>query len=293
MIHINDIQVILVLYKQKLEDSKSYISLKKVFNKQGDQLHLYIYDNSPTIDGAGGRIENPSNIKIEYVHDATNPGVSKAYNMGAQYALNTNKKWLLLLDQDSEFDRSIFDEFSAATVKYPENYLFAPLLKSGDHYISPCNYYLNKGFATKRKRVGELKNKFKSILNSGIFVEVSTFFKVGGYDENVPLYFSDFVFFKRYNKLFDSFVVLNSTIHHDLSDMSTNTYSNSLRTFDLFSEGARQASSGLLDYLKYSLVIGGRALVLSARYRSFKFIVILIRNYFSMKEYVSETNDAK
>lgn len=289
MSQIHDIQVILVLYKQKIENSKSYISLKRICN--GQELDLYIYDNSPSPSTYEIADKSVSNIKIEYVHDPSNPGVSKAYNQGALHALNNGKKWLLLLDQDSELDKNIFNEFITEQRKYCDTFLFVPLLKSGEHYISPCKYYLNKGFTTKKKRVGLLNNKFKSILNSGIFIKVTTFFEIGGYDENVPLYFSDFIFFKKYTKIYDSFVVLDSTINHELSDMSNKTLSNSIRTFSLFCDGARQATLGIFDYLKYSIIITGRALVLIVRHKNLTFIGVLIKGFFFKKKISKIANE--
>ena len=279
----HDIQIILVLYKQNLAESKSFISIKSFSDKLEEELHLFVYDNSPTPQKGHLDSINTPNLTLEYFHDIHNSGVSKAYNMGAQYAKNNSRKWLLLLDQDSIFDQSLFREFVANKKLHNDIYLFVPLLKSGEHYISPCKYYLNKGFATKKKITGKTRNKFKSILNSGIFIEITTFFKLGGYDENVPLYFSDFVFFNRYRKQFDSFVVLDSTINHDLSDMSTHTLSNSIRTFTLFCEGAKQASGNLWDFCKYWIVVSGRALILSIRYRNPIFFIKLIRIFCGRK----------
>ena len=42
-------------------------------------------------------------FRIHYISDPTNPGVSKAYNVGFELARQLNKKWLLLLDQDTVF----------------------------------------------------------------------------------------------------------------------------------------------------------------------------------------------
>ena len=82
---------VIVLYKCKLENSKSYQSLL-----QNNEETIFVYDNSPISQEVHG--EN-----IVYIHDSQNGGLSVAYNKAAQYARCNRFDWLLLLDQDTTF----------------------------------------------------------------------------------------------------------------------------------------------------------------------------------------------
>ena len=65
---------VIVLYKCKLEDSKSYQSLLR-----DKDITIFAYDNSPT----------PQEVNVKnviYVHDSQNSGLGVAYNKAAQYA---------------------------------------------------------------------------------------------------------------------------------------------------------------------------------------------------------------
>ena len=80
---------VIVLYKCKLEDSKSYQSLLR-----DKDITIFAYDNSPT----------PQEVNVKnviYVHDSQNSGLGVAYNKAAQYAKCEHFEWLLLLDQET------------------------------------------------------------------------------------------------------------------------------------------------------------------------------------------------
>ncbi len=97
----DQIQFVIVLYNVDIEESETFQSFVMPLLKFG--CSLFIYDNSP--------IRQTSKIladtkEIVYVHDAHNSGLSKAYNVAAAHARNNNKKYLLLLDQDTLFPES-------------------------------------------------------------------------------------------------------------------------------------------------------------------------------------------
>ena len=101
----NDIYVVIV-YKTRLENSKTLETLSVNF---GEEMCLMVFDNSPERQ----YFENEfifNKYKIKYYHDGSNPGLSFAYNIALKNASLLNIKWLLLLDQDTNFTQEYFKE---------------------------------------------------------------------------------------------------------------------------------------------------------------------------------------
>ncbi len=93
----NAILAVLVLYKSRLEDSATFVSLSSSLKNSNAKMDIVVYDNSPTpMVTESEHISD--NWRIHYLHDETNPGVSKAYNEGFRIARKLQKRWLLLLD---------------------------------------------------------------------------------------------------------------------------------------------------------------------------------------------------
>lgn len=69
---------------------------------------LYIVDNSLD-DKAKGYL--PVNKKIEYIPNFENIGVAGALNIGADKAIKSGYKWLLTMDQDTNFKNDSFKKF--------------------------------------------------------------------------------------------------------------------------------------------------------------------------------------
>ena len=77
-----------------------------------------------------------------------------------------------------------------------------------------------------------------SILNSGMLIDTRAFRETGGYDDNIPLYFSDFAFMDRYRRLYDSICVVDAECRHDhfFDDKSADTGA-ALERFGLYCRG--------------------------------------------------------
>jgi GT2 family glycosyltransferase len=99
--NLDNILGVLVLYKSKLEESETFISISKALKSNNQKLDLFVYDNSPEYYYDKKAIkEYPGTITYE--HDESNPGICKPYNKGLEKAKIENRQWLLLLDQDTE-----------------------------------------------------------------------------------------------------------------------------------------------------------------------------------------------
>ena len=124
------ILIIIVLYKNNLEQSTSY---KTLIERYSDR-YLYIYDNSPNQQ----TITRPNTI---YIHDPKNSGLSVAYNKAAEYAKENGYKWLLLMDQDTDFSGISITDYEKAISNNPTIKVFAPKIKCGAKYMSPVKIW--------------------------------------------------------------------------------------------------------------------------------------------------------
>jgi GT2 family glycosyltransferase len=225
---------------------------------------ILLYDNSPF----------PAHIEghnITYVHDPSNKGVSHAYNNAAIHARKRNKSWLLLLDQDTRVEPSLFDHMVTARQAFPLSVAFAPLVRDSDGLLSPYRFSGGRGRRIiSPERV--LKLKTHRFINSGLFINCSAFARVGGYDERIPLDFSDISFGNRLEKITDHFVVLDVSLHHSFSNAEHTAIDDALTRFHHFCTGAmvlgRTSGSSYLSYFNILL----RASRLTLRHRDHRFL---------------------
>ena len=73
---VNAIMAVLVLYKTKLEDSETFVSLGNSLKNSKLRMDIVVYDNSPTPMVTASECIN-DNWTIHYIHDNTNPVLAK------------------------------------------------------------------------------------------------------------------------------------------------------------------------------------------------------------------------
>ncbi len=277
---LDSLLIVLVLYKSDLESSDSFQSLDNCFKAHNASADIFIYDNSPqrlTIDLAYYK-------NVHYVWDATNPGVSKAYNEGFSFAEKNGKKWLLILDQDTKFQPDFLTKYYAAWTDNPGACLFAPILKleSGEIY-SPCKYKFPRTFLLKEIDLGITSIKDLSLLNSGIAIDTSTFKEVGGYDERLKLDFSDFEFIDRYRNIRNNFVVVDTTGIHGFSGFQDKLDASAIR-FNRYCQSfvvMCSIRSNFIEQIMLVTIALARAIKLSLKFKSLQFIVIFLKIFVS------------
>lgn len=270
------ILAVIVLYGQSLYDTNTYKSLLR------DNIEieaLFIYDNSPFPQNS---VEDFDMKRLLYFHDASNPGLSKAYNLSAKYAKENNIDWILLLDQDTTFPKNAMRYYLDAMNKYSSSIsLFAPKhqLQSG-LFLSPVRQIHR--FSTLAKHTppeGLASFDFYVPINSGLMISVREFFNVGGYNEKVKLDFSDFQFIERFKKKNKTFCILNFVCKQNYSDEETDFYK-VVKRFEIFCDCAKNCEKDdLIDKIDYFLVTLKRTCSLSFRYKSFTFFKCYIKKY--------------
>lgn len=276
---LDDFLIVLVLYRIDLENSPSFKSLSDC-NKGEQFVDIMVYDNSPT-PGSESALFNRNGFRIAYISDTTNPGVSKAYNTGVALAKKAQKKWMLFLDQDTTLDETLLDQFLKHINGERNIAIFATtLFGANQNLISPSRYFFKRGFTLSNIPKGKCKlNRIRPI-NSSVLISTKVFEKVGLYNEDIMLDFSDHEFFDRVSQHYKYMYVLVSKSFHSLSSSDDTNLEGIKMRFGVFCEGANiAAKKSLLSGLQYFIVCGLRALNLGMKHKTLFFIKILIKEW--------------
>lgn len=194
----NDILFVLVICECTVEQSTAFRTLIAPHSEA--IANTFVYDNS--------RLSQTTSYKVaEYVHDTANSGLSKAYNEACKFALSNGYKWMLIMDQDTEFPDNALEQYiMASTLGYD---MIVPRHQvASELFLSPTPYRMKSSDLQKHAPTGEVDFKDCAPINSGILLTVESFIKVGGYEEAVWLDFSDICFIERYKKYYHSFYVM-------------------------------------------------------------------------------------
>jgi rhamnosyltransferase len=267
-----DILFVIVLYKIKLEQSATYLSIVNSLNETEFNMDLLVYDNSPDADKC--LFGDVSKLNITYIADKANSGVSKAYNTGADLAAKMNKKWLLLLDQDTNFPVQTITEYLSAIDKYSGEKLFTPIMFADQkNIISPCYFKFMRGFAARHVEAGVNSLNKYSIINCGMCIDLKSFYKNGGYNELLKLDFSDHEFIRRFKKnVTNRFVVIDLKVKHHLSTETKNSFNNDKVRFNYYLNASTLISNNWAErvLIKFNVLI--RTFKLSAIHKTSYFI---------------------
>lgn len=262
------IQLVIVLYNVDIEESETFQSLVMPLLKF--ECSLFIYDNSPISQSS--RIFEESK-EIVYVHDAHNSGLSKAYNVAAKHARKNNKKYLLLLDQDTLFPEGSLNIYCDAFQKYPEIKLFAPILYiKNEKIMSPCKYKYKWGKLIDSIAPGVYSLDQYVPVNSGLCIDLNAFLEVGGYNENVKLDGADFQFIERFKTRYTAFVVLNLQLFQNFSLFDQDISSVSARYKMFIADLTNFETKSIVDKFWYQRIIIIRTILLTLKSKNMFFI---------------------
>ena len=267
--------VILVIYRCAPEKSAAWGSLVQESTEQKATIDLFVYDNSPEPQ----HFPRAPFINIQYTHNAQNPGVSKAYNEGCSLARRKKKKWLLLVDQDTSFEAGWLEKYVKNTAEETKTLIKVPILLSGSFIISPFRYWLTKGVISRRVKPGMYSLHRYFALNSGLLIDREIFESVGGYDESIPLDFSDFAFMNKLKKNKHPLSVIDLHGHHRLSSIAKQDEDTAKLRFKQYCLGSKRLALYTRQSLLHFFLGGMRAIRLGIQYRSLNFIAILIQSW--------------
>lgn len=206
-----NILLVIVIYKTNLFISKTF----QTFINKCHNTFLFVYDNSPIAQS----INNPN---IYYLHDKGNSGLSVAYNKAANYAIKKNFKWLLLLDQDTDFSGLSIKDYENAILNNPEIKIFAPHIKCGEKFMSPVKVWNKMMKLQNYVPTGIINLSKYTLINSGICVNVDAMIECGGYNDKVFLDYSDFEFLEKFKRKYTKAFIIDKDITQNLSVFSDN-----------------------------------------------------------------------
>ena len=210
----NSIYIVIVLFEKELDNCLPLQFLLQ--NKQilSSDYELLVYNNSPETTILPDKNYDVFNAR-------QNNMLAGAYNYALEQAIKTQKKWLLLLDQDTELTIDYFEELKKNfKTDIPEKIgAIIPQVKKHTHCITPKTYFPKFGpyfFSTAIKKPGIYNKCFLSI-NSGTILNIEIINEIGGFSSKYPLDGLDFWYFYQLYKKKVKVYVMNVVIEQNLS----------------------------------------------------------------------------
>lgn len=182
MISSNKILSVIVTYNPELYHLKDVVS---TLSKQVDSILLY--DNNSLNIKDIASIQFPQNIIIH--SSPINKGLPTHYNAAIQYGLEKSFDYLLILDQDSTFDKHFLDEY--------RKHLDADFFCLVPFLVHSNNDYENI-YPTKTKNTCDY---VKRSINSGTLIDLHKLPNNIRFDEDLFIDCVDFDFFEKIRKL--------------------------------------------------------------------------------------------
>lgn len=178
----------------------NYKSIKEALNFVNIAI-LIDNDSRPEIKES---LENfrDGNTRVFILRNNLNLGISRAYNLGVQYASSLGMYWIFLFDDDAKYDSSYFSSmfkwWQVCENEGVQPGILAPIV------------------ADSQESMGKiLSNDYsivKSVITSGIMSNIDIFEEVGGYNENYFVEMADFAFCERIRKHHFSIVRINQVM---------------------------------------------------------------------------------
>jgi GT2 family glycosyltransferase len=209
--------IVVVFYKQAIEESKTFRTLRQsLFTKESQLTELVLYDNSPEKQGFSA--QQYEGISITYFHDARNLGIATAYNYALAVARKNGSEWLLLLDHDTELTAEYMQQVMNLEEKNTDIAAVVPKINSENQLISPVYSHSLRPLQGE-KPVPGIQRKPVMAINSGSLIRVDFLTKIDGFNEDFPLdYLDHWLFHEIYSKGYKA-RLLDVTLEHELSVM--------------------------------------------------------------------------
>jgi len=210
---------VMVLYKQAVEESKTYQTLKETLLSKKDfshELELIIYDNSPEKQIETSFVQEE--VHIEYIHDPRNLGIAVAYNFAWSIAAQNGSDWLLLLDHDTQLTNEYVQEISNLPVLDGNVAAVVPKITSNGTMISPVYSRYLRPLKGEQPPAG-LQSEPVMAINSGSLIRVEFLKQLGGFNGDFRLDYLDHWLFHEIYAKHHKVWVLNVVLNHELSVM--------------------------------------------------------------------------
>jgi GT2 family glycosyltransferase len=169
--------VVIVSYHSNLKIFDLYKTIPK-------NISIIIVDNSNDIELANWS-QDKSNVN--FIGLPKNIGFGAACNIGASYC---STEWIFFVNPDCLFDENTVLGFSEFINLQPSAKCFSPLITDENNKV----FYKNKCFLSKPSKIfidTSKTTKVPFLSGAALFVEKNAFESIGGFDENIFLFFED------------------------------------------------------------------------------------------------------
>lgn len=261
----------IVTFREKFWESPSFNSLVASAKKIGVTVNIFIYDNTDVENWNADAGYNPDEkVRISYIHNRTNPGISAAYNTIAKFAKDHHFSHIVFLDQDTELP----EDFCLVYSKVAENSadIAAPLIYENEKLLSPGIYknYRSSFYENIQSDTIPLKNN--SCINSGLMIKTDFFFKTGGYNQSLRLDFCDHEFIARAGNFTESLKIIPTKLEQNFST-NTNPLDKALFRYKLYIKDLKAFKKINNNDYKVTLFVDLPHLIrLTLQYKSLAFI---------------------
>lgn len=205
------ITIVIVLYRKELTDCVTYQTLISSLRSSKINYHLIIYNNSSDIHVS-------SSDKYEVVNAGKNEKLFGAYNYALNFAIKSNCKWLLLLDQDTEITAEYIEKldfFLSSSIDV--NIVAAvPLLVNRNKILSPKIASSIGWWEYNIKHSGSQQEKIVAF-NSLTLINTEYMQYIGGFSSDYPLDMLDHWYYHQISSFNKNIYVLDVKINHNLS----------------------------------------------------------------------------
>lgn len=273
--------VVIVLYNCPPEKSPAVQEICRAAQLYSGPLSLLLYDNSPR---SAATLKPVPNLNVVYQHDKHNSGVGRAYNQGAELAVKNGLKWMLLLDQDTHPVQNYLAIFHQHREENHWCRLFAPVLQDKEITVSPFVWKWGRGRPLRKiPAPGSYDFKNRALANSGLFVAVNYFNRVGGYTEEIGLDFADIDFCMKAADIGEKFVLLPVSLKHNLSALFGNNADAVMIRLTRYIRSARIFAEQHGQVWPVGLRLAVKALQLAIKFRMSQFLTIYINEFFNRR----------
>jgi rhamnosyltransferase len=198
---------LITIYKPDIEKLKQNIEIMLQYSET-----VYLLYNSPIIS------ELQFDKRIISIINGKNIGISCAINKGIDTAVKSGFLYALLFDQDSCLTNDNFKKLFSEMRREEESQKVAcigPLLNVRNNII-PIPGWSKNNNKTKLETTVSVNN----IITSGMLINISVFLGIGGFNENFPVDFCDFLF--CWKAVYNGCVILQSRDVYIIHEIGTN-----------------------------------------------------------------------
>ena len=201
------VSIVVLNYNGKDDLRKCLLSL---FRLDYSNFEVIVVDNNST-DGSleEARQHFP---RVVFIKNAENLGFSVGNNVGIRYVLEKMTDFVLLLNNDTEVEKSFLTKMIKVANLNPQAGLLSPLIFAGN---TDKIWFSGGSIDWFRMKTTHLEGALDALSGCAMLIRAEVFAKIGLLDEDFFLYFEDTDFSLRARQAgFSNLLVREATVRH-------------------------------------------------------------------------------